>query len=247
MKKLLPLIIVILFMVTGCPMKGGIEPQDLETTLQTVDQNDVTEETTTPPPVPTETITPPSAYTSTIKIIGQGNVIDTYTDFSCGTDEVDCSHEYPAGESVELVENHGHGYIFTGWSGDCSGTKKCLLVIDGNKTVTATFTKSELVSDMHNLTVEVARHAGGKIIVDARGYTTIECTSSCTNDFPSGTDITIFAMPDSGLEFDGWSGDLDESASNPYGFLLEDDIKVQTSFLIKPREDLKPELNIPTR
>ena len=51
-----------------------------------------------------------------------------------------CSHSYPVGESVILLETPSSWALFKGWSGDCSGTTSCTFTMDTAKGVTATFT-----------------------------------------------------------------------------------------------------------
>ena len=64
--------------------------------------------------------------------------------------------------------------VFTGWSGDCTGTGACNLTIDGAKDVTATF---ELT---HTLTAAVDGGTGtGSVSSDVGG---IDCpATTCTS------------------------------------------------------------------
>ncbi len=50
-----------------------------------------------------------------------------------------CSHSYPAGESVTLLETPSSWALFKGWSGDCSGYGTCTFSMDTAKGVLATF------------------------------------------------------------------------------------------------------------
>jgi len=55
---------------------------------------------------------------------------------------------YNSGTSVTLTPNPGAGYFFYQWSGGgCSGTGSCIVTMDANKTVTATFLLSAGDSD----------------------------------------------------------------------------------------------------
>jgi hypothetical protein len=40
------------------------------------------------------------------------------------------------------INTAGTGFIFTGWSGDCSGTAECILTIDTPKTISAVFAEA---------------------------------------------------------------------------------------------------------
>jgi hypothetical protein len=52
-----------------------------------------------------------------------------------------CSHTYKPGDSVALSATAASGWQFSGWAGDCSGTKTCSLTMDSAKKVDATFTQ----------------------------------------------------------------------------------------------------------
>ena len=49
----------------------------------------------------------------------------------------DCTESYVGGTSVTLSFGGSINYQFTGWSGDCTGTGPCVLLMNGNKSVTA--------------------------------------------------------------------------------------------------------------
>ncbi|MEW6684379.1 MAG: fibronectin type III domain-containing protein [Nitrospirota bacterium] len=68
---------------------------------------------------------------------GGGTVASTPTGIRCGGD---CNDLYADGQSVTLTAEADAGSIFTGWSGMCSGTGTCILVMTTDRLVTATFT-----------------------------------------------------------------------------------------------------------
>jgi uncharacterized repeat protein (TIGR02543 family) len=49
--------------------------------------------------------------------------------------------KYPSGTVVTVGQSPAAGSTFVGWSGACTGTGACVVTMDANKTVTATFTK----------------------------------------------------------------------------------------------------------
>ncbi len=127
--------------------------------------------------------------------LGLGTVTGTPAGIDCG---VDCVFPYPTGTSVTLSAVPDTGYEFSGWSGACSGTSDCLLTMDTDQAVTATFTQ------LHTLTVLFAGAGGGTVFSNA-GFSS--CGSSCQGDVLDGTGVTLTATPAAGSEFTGWSGE----------------------------------------
>lgn len=78
----------------------------------------------------------PSSYTLTVNIVGTGTVTGS-AGFTCSTGS--CSHLYASGTSIPLTQAAGSGHSFTSWSGACTGSGSCTVVMDGDKSVTATF------------------------------------------------------------------------------------------------------------
>jgi hypothetical protein len=142
----------------------------------------------------------PGEKTLTVKANGDasddgGNI--SGEDIDCDTGDDDCSTDVPTGSTLTIVETPETGFIFTGWSGVCSGTSRsCTVVMDDNKSATGTFRKPRL-------TVTVT----GNGTVTGGG---IACTggssSGCTSDESAGTDLTLTATPGSGGSFNSWSG-----------------------------------------
>jgi uncharacterized repeat protein (TIGR02543 family) len=80
---------------------------------------------------------PTPTYTlSVTKVVGSGTVRSSPAGISCGTD---CSEPYASGTAVSLTATPAAGYVFSGWSGACTGTGTCSVTLSANKTVTATF------------------------------------------------------------------------------------------------------------
>ena len=77
----------------------------------------------------------------------------------------DQTREY--GSSVTVTATPAAGYKFTGWSGDCSGTGDCVLVMDGSKSVTANFERSGDAISLRSGTIN------GKALNQSQGETRI--------------------------------------------------------------------------
>ncbi|MCX7616105.1 MAG: PKD domain-containing protein [Patescibacteria group bacterium] len=72
---------------------------------------------------------------------GSGTVISNPSGINCGAD---CTESYNSGTQVTLIANPDSGSSFIGWSGDCSGVGDCILTINNNKSITATFNTSSI-------------------------------------------------------------------------------------------------------
>lgn len=89
---------------------------------------------------------PTSTFTLTIATAGTGSgtVTSSPIGISCGAT---CS-SYASGTSVTLAAMPSSGSTFAGWSGACSGTGSCVVTMDADKTVTATFSTSTALQEI---------------------------------------------------------------------------------------------------
>ena len=80
----------------------------------------------------------PAGYTLTVSKsgVGAGRVFGAGPGIDCGTD---CEQYFNYGVSYKLVAAPEAGSVFTGWSGACSGTGACAVLIDADKTAIANF------------------------------------------------------------------------------------------------------------
>ncbi len=118
----------------------------------------------------------PNQYTLTMNTVGHGTVIPG------NQTSVD------AGTTLNLVAIPDEGWVFSGWSGDASGSTNTTITMTSNKTVTATFT--EVISV--NLTMLTAGQ--GSVTPGNETYTL-------------GTSVDLKAIPAAGWSFSGWTGD----------------------------------------
>ena len=109
----------------------------------------------------------------------------------------DCFEAYVPGTQVTLTATPDPGSAFTRWSGDCTGTNDCVLTVDANKQVAATFNKAV------QFALAVSRVGGGTVTSDPPG---INCGADCTETYAAGTTVTLTATPATGFKFTGWSG-----------------------------------------
>lgn len=130
---------------------------------------------------------------------GSGTVTSADGEIDCGTT---CSASYPSGTQVTLTATPAAGSTFTGWSGaGCSGTGTCVVTMDAAQGVTATFTASAPPS--YTLSVSKAGSGSGTVTSADGG---IDCGTTCSASYPSGTHVTLTAAAVAGSTFSGWSG-----------------------------------------
>ncbi len=128
---------------------------------------------------------------------GTGSVSSSPAGITCGTT---CSAPYAPGTPVTLTATPDAGSTFAGWSGGtCSGTGTCSVTLNANTTVTATFTSTV------NPTLSVSDTGTGTGTVTS-SPAGINCGTTCSAPYATGTPVTLTATPDAGSAFTGWSG-----------------------------------------
>jgi uncharacterized repeat protein (TIGR02543 family) len=106
------------------------------------------------------------------------------------TDPAVGTHLYALGAVVPITATPAIGYVFSSWSGACTGSGSCSVTMDADKTVTAHF-----VQMTYNLTVAV-NPVGGGTTSPAVGV----------HAYPAGTVVPVTEMPATGYVFSSWSG-----------------------------------------
>lgn len=145
---------------------------------------------------------PKPSYDLTVVKAGAGNGNVSGPGISCGAD---CVEIYVENTSVTLTASPAPGYIFSGWSGPCSGTGSCNIVMNDVKFVTATFNPPTFT-----LNVTKTGDGNGSVTSSPAG---INCGGDCSEDFSTGSIVMITATPDSNSEFMEWTGSC--AGTNP--------------------------------
>ncbi|HUI85417.1 MAG TPA: choice-of-anchor tandem repeat GloVer-containing protein [Candidatus Binatia bacterium] len=128
-------------------------------------------------------------YTSTS---GSGTVSSTDGSINCpGT----CSHIYPDNTPVTLNASPAQGWAFTGWSGACTGTGSCNIVMTQDQSVAASF------SPLYTLTVTTN---GNGSVRSTDGF--INCPGVCSHVYVANSSVTLNNFPAQGWSFNSWSG-----------------------------------------
>jgi hypothetical protein len=136
------------------------------------------------------------SVTTTKNGSGAGTVTSNPAGVSCGAT---CSAGFDDGTPMTLTATPAVGSNFTGWSGGgCAGAGVCTFVLNGAKTVTATFTRQT-----RHLTVGKKGNGRGTVTSSPGG---IGCGTTCSAGFPYGTALTLTAKPTATSVFSGWSG-----------------------------------------
>lgn len=126
---------------------------------------------------------------------GSGSVSSSPGGIFCPSD---CDETYIDGTDVTLTPAADTGSVFTGWSGDCTGTGACVVDMTQDRDVTATFAPA------HTLTVSLAGAGSGSVSSEPAG---ISCPADCAEEYEEGEVVTLTALATGGSAFAGWSGD----------------------------------------
>jgi uncharacterized repeat protein (TIGR02543 family) len=112
-------------------------------------------------------------------------------------------YNYGAEAAITAVDNE-HGYYFTHWSGDCSGTTKSItLEMNKNRNCVANFSVKSNVSNTYTLSTAILPSGSGAISGNQVSYAIASPATSAT--------ITATANP--GYAFSSWSGNCQSSTA----------------------------------
>ena len=117
---------------------------------------------------------------------------------------------YHYGDEVTLTATADAGWSFLEWSGDCTGSGACVVTMDGNKSVTASFTQNEYTLTINAVNGSVSR-------------------SPDQETYHLGDVVTLEATAEVGYTFSNWSGDLTGS-TNPDDVTITGDMIITANF-----------------
>ena len=167
--------------------------------------------------------TPPVYYALDIAATGAGTVTSNPAGINCGSD---CTESYISGSSITLTAIPVSGYRFNRWSGACGGSSNvCTVLIDRARSVAAEFVRIQ-----HSLTVSRTGSGNGSVSSAPAG---IDCGSSCTAMYDTGTPVKLNATPASGSTFSGWGGAC-AAQSNSCTATTNSDSTVTATFQLLP-------------
>jgi hypothetical protein len=132
---------------------------------------------------------------------GTGQVTSSPAGINCSASTNQCAVPFTVGSLVTLSASASAGSSFTDWSGDgCSGTGTCQLTISADTSVKATFKKKPTTK---MLSVTLSGGGSGTVASSPSG---INCGSTCSASFDSGSQVSLSAVAANGSTFAGWGG-----------------------------------------
>jgi hypothetical protein len=134
--------------------------------------------------------------TLTVANSGNGTVTSSPSGINCGST---CSASFPGGSTVTLTATPASGFSFAGWGGACSGTGSCSVTMNTAQSVSASFVPGMATS--YALTVNAS--GSGTVTSSPAG---INCGSTCSASYQSGTVVSLTQTANSGFAFAGWGG-----------------------------------------
>jgi subtilisin family serine protease len=126
---------------------------------------------------------------------GSGTIKTDEGAIDCGNA---CSGSYPIGTAVKLTATAANDSTFTGWSGACTGTGECSVMMSEARDVAATFALKSFA-----LTVTKAGTGSGTVKGDVG---TLDCGSTCSSGYTVGTVVKLTATAANDSTFTGWGG-----------------------------------------
>jgi hypothetical protein len=140
-----------------------------------------------------------SSYTLTIVKLGTGSgtVTSSPSGINCGTT---CTYQFVSGSSVTLTATPDASSIFSGWLGGATGSGSTVTI-----TMNSDIIMEVVFNALYTLTVVKQGNGDGTITSSPAG---INCGSTCSYQFISGTSVTLTATPNSVSSFNSWSGDF---------------------------------------
>ena len=160
----------------------------------------------------------------TVNEVGQGTVTSTDGSINCTNGTGSCGGTYANGSSVSMNATAATGWTFTGWSGSCTGSNPCNVVMNSNLSATASFKQ--------NFTLTV-NEVGQGTVTSTDGA--INCTNgsgTCSAVYLSGSSVTMNATAAAGSTFSGWSGAC--SGGNPCNVVMNRNLSPTATFPIIP-------------
>lgn len=107
---------------------------------------------------------------------------------------------------ITLVATPAEGSVFTGWSGNCSGTGTCVLTptfpTDPTDLSPQYYVYANFLAVRYTLTISKGGTGSGSVTASG-----INCGSDCSELYDPGTVVPLTPTPSAGSYFSNWGGD----------------------------------------
>jgi hypothetical protein len=135
------------------------------------------------------------------------------SDYRCDCSAGACSCRVLSGNSITLTANQTAAGLFSGWSGDCSGTARiCTLTMSGDRSVTASFQVSNVLTvGTSSLTPWINPGTLSRVGSTPAGIS-VRANSTATGYFGSGSVQLTPINQESPHFFNHWEGACTGSA-----------------------------------
>jgi uncharacterized repeat protein (TIGR02543 family) len=160
-------------------------------------------------------------HTLSVSVAGTGTGSITAPGIDCGSD---CSEAYSYGTNVSPVAEPADNSVLAEWSGACSGVGTCTIVMDGNKSVSASFAIKQL-----EVTLPGEVEGGTITVQEITAHGTAAEPAALDATYPYSTVLRFTAVPDNGYTFGGWTGSL-QGQSNPVDVTLTNALNLGAVF-----------------
>jgi len=165
--------------------------------------------TRTPTPTPTPTPVPPKTFTLTTSA------------YPSTGGRVSGGGSYLRGTSATVTATLKKGYDFSGWSGVCSGTGRCVVTMNRNKSVTANFVRRAAAP-----TPFIFRYATATPVPDFNPFWLATATPIPRPSYPSNRIASLNATVENVRFYEGDREGLDEIEDREYnGFFKSDEAR----------------------
>jgi hypothetical protein len=151
---------------------------------------------------------------------GEGTVTSSPAGIECPSE---CEAEFEEGEEVELTATPETGSVFTGWSGNCTGTGSCKVTMSEAKEVTATFEPTPEFP----LEIEIEGLGEGEVSCEVNGGS----VEPCEAEYPEGTEVALVPEAETGSEFSGWGEDC--TGTGPCELVMDEAHAVSATFEVE--------------
>ncbi|MET0551975.1 MAG: PKD domain-containing protein [Vicinamibacteria bacterium] len=170
-------------------------------------------------------ISTPETFQLTVTRQGAGNSVvrSSPAGVDCGGD---CTERYASGTQVSLNVVSSSVPDFKEWGGECSGSGACSVVMDRDRSVTASFSGASTPTTTTpttttTTTTTTMAPAPAALTVQLVGAGTgtvtgagINCPGTCSAGQTAGSTVTIHAQAGGSSVFSGWSGDCAGQSDN---------------------------------